>query len=90
MSLVGLSPDTPEQLAELAKKQKLTFPLLADPDGETLIAWGLRNPAIDAKPVPHPTAIAIDAEGVIRYLRTDEDFRERPAPEELLAALSND
>lgn len=82
-----MSPDEPDKLAELARKSKLTFPLLSDADGSTLSAWGLRNPQIDAKPIPHPTALVVDADGVIRYLRIDRDFRERPEPGALLGAL---
>ena len=87
MRIAGLSPDTTEELADLTRKSKLSFPLLSDAEGKTLSAWGLRNPEIDAKPIPHPTAIVVDAEGVVRYLRIDRDFRERPAPAELLSAL---
>jgi peroxiredoxin len=49
-------------------------------------AWGLVNPS---KPnVPHPTAVIVDANGTIRYFRQDVDYKNRPSPGELLAALA--
>ncbi|MCH9719670.1 MAG: thioredoxin-dependent thiol peroxidase [Actinomycetia bacterium] len=40
ISVVGLSPDTPEKLAKFRDKESLTFPLLSDPDKEVLAAYG--------------------------------------------------
>ena len=40
VSVVGLSPDTPEKLAKFRDKESLTFPLLSDPDKEVLAAYG--------------------------------------------------
>ncbi len=38
--VLGLSPDTPEQLARFRDEQSLTFPLLSDPSKEVLTAYG--------------------------------------------------
>lgn len=38
--ILGISPDTPDKLAEFATNENLTFPLLADPEKTTLQAWG--------------------------------------------------
>ncbi|MGL4173592.1 MAG: peroxiredoxin [Actinomycetota bacterium] len=38
--VVGISPDTPEKLAQFVEKEALTYPLLADPDHRTLSTWG--------------------------------------------------
>ena len=37
--VLGISPDTPAQLAEFVDQETLTFPLLADPDRTVLVAW---------------------------------------------------
>lgn len=37
-AVLGLSPDTPEKLAEFREHEGLTFPLLADPDQAVLLA----------------------------------------------------
>jgi peroxiredoxin Q/BCP len=39
-TVLGLSPDQPEQLAKFRKRDGLTFPLLSDPDKEVLQAYG--------------------------------------------------
>ena len=39
ISVVGISPDKPEKLAKFAEKHGVTFPLLSDPEKETLAAW---------------------------------------------------
>jgi peroxiredoxin Q/BCP len=38
--IIGVSPDTPDKLASFRDAEQLTFPLLADPDKATLIAYG--------------------------------------------------
>lgn len=38
--VLGISPDTPQALAKFAEKEKLTFPLLADPEKKVLQEWG--------------------------------------------------
>lgn len=38
--VIGISPDSPEKLAEFVAKESLTYPLLADPDKAVLEAYG--------------------------------------------------
>jgi peroxiredoxin Q/BCP len=40
LAVVGISPDPPAKLAKFRDAQRLTFPLLSDPDREVLTAWG--------------------------------------------------
>lgn len=40
LAVVGISPDTPEKLAQFTTAQSVGFPLLSDPDKETLRAYG--------------------------------------------------
>ena len=40
IAVVGISPDKPEKLAKFRDAEKLTFPLLSDPDRKVLSAWG--------------------------------------------------
>ena len=40
LDVIGISPDKPEKLAKFRDAQKLTFPLLSDPDRRVLTAWG--------------------------------------------------
>ena len=59
--------------------------MLSDPNLEVITAWGLVNPS--SPKVPHPTAVIVDGDGVIRYLRQDVDYKSRPSVDELLGAL---
>ncbi|EHR62720.1 thioredoxin-dependent thiol peroxidase [Saccharomonospora cyanea] len=38
--VLGISPDKPEKLAKFTENEKLTFPLLSDPDKTVLTEWG--------------------------------------------------
>ena len=40
LDVVGISPDKPAKLARFRDAEGLTFPLLSDPERETLQAWG--------------------------------------------------
>ncbi|UEA36310.1 thioredoxin-dependent thiol peroxidase [Mycobacterium avium subsp. avium] len=40
LDVVGISPDNPEKLAKFRDAEKLTFPLLSDPDRKVLTAYG--------------------------------------------------
>jgi peroxiredoxin Q/BCP len=40
ITVVGISPDTPEKLAKLRARDHLTFPLASDPDKAVLTAYG--------------------------------------------------
>ena len=40
LDVVGISPDKPEKLAKFRDAEKLTFPLLSDPERKVLTAYG--------------------------------------------------
>ena len=40
IDVVGISPDPPAKLAKFRDAERLTFPLLSDPDRKVLTAWG--------------------------------------------------
>ncbi|ADT98623.1 MULTISPECIES: thioredoxin-dependent thiol peroxidase [Mycolicibacterium] len=40
LDIIGISPDKPEKLAKFRDAEKLTFPLLSDPEKKVLEAWG--------------------------------------------------
>lgn len=39
-AVIGISPDTPEKIAEFRNEGSFTFPLLSDPERKVLTAWG--------------------------------------------------
>ena len=66
----------------------IEFPLLSDPDHRIIDRYGLFNPdAPRDSPVPHPTTLVIDREGVVRWKFVEVDYRIRPSHEDILAAL---
>ena len=82
----AISADDPQRLREYRDREAIELPILLDPDLETIKRYGLLNPA-DRRGIPHPTAIIVDRGGVVRYMRIDVNFRERPAVGELLEFL---
>lgn len=40
LDVIGISPDKPEKLAKFRDAEKLTFPLLSDPERKVLAAYG--------------------------------------------------
>ena len=85
MEVWAISPDAPDKLASFASQEGIEFTLLSDGDQEAIKAWGIVNPK---KPtVPHPTAVVVDGEGIVRYLRQDIDYKNRPSVSEVLEAV---
>jgi peroxiredoxin len=64
------------------------FPLLSDPDHRVIDRYGLFNPNESRRrPVPHPTTLVIDRDGVVRWKFVEVDYRIRPSNDDILAAL---
>jgi peroxiredoxin len=82
-----ISNDDPQKLRELREYEGLAMPFLLDPGAETIKKYGVYNEQSD-RVIPHPTALIIDKQGVVRYVRVDEDYKIRPSVEELLEALN--
>lgn len=65
------------------------YPLLSDPDHRVIDRYGLFNPDESRRrPVPHPTTLVIDRRGVVRWKFVETNYRIRPEPEDILAALN--
>ncbi len=66
------------------------YPLLSDPDHRVIDRYGLFNPnESKRRPVPHPTTIVIDMEGVVRWKFVEVNYKIRPELEDILAALED-
>lgn len=66
--VLGISPDTPEKLAEFAERDSLNFTLLSDPDKEVMTAWGAFGEKKNYGRVVQGvirSSIVVDAEGVV-------------------------
>ena len=65
------------------------FPLLSDPDHAVIDRYGLYNPnESKRRPVPHPTTLVIDLEGIVRWKFVEINYKIRPELADILAALA--
>jgi peroxiredoxin Q/BCP len=71
-AVLGVSPDPVAKLAEFARRDGLTFPLLSDPDRTTLAAWGaFGEKKLYGKVVTGVirSTVVVDPEGVVAWAR---------------------
>lgn len=86
--VVGISYDKPDVLHRFSQR-RVSFPLLSDPESAAIGAYGIRNneaPAEYAGVSLHGTFV-LDRNGVIRSKIFQLSYAERPAVDNLLAAL---
>jgi peroxiredoxin len=70
---------------------EIDFPLLSDPDHRTIDAYRLHDPAYDGgklNGIPHPAVYVIDKRGMVAWAKVESNYRERPANDEIRAALN--
>lgn len=88
-SVIGVSPDSVEEIRAFSDAESLTFPLLADPDAAVAKAWGawgektigdrtfdgvIRSTfVLDADGVVQRAEYGVDPEGHVARLRTELD-----------------
>lgn len=64
------------------------YRMLTDQDHRVIDRYGLFNPDESrGRPVPHPTTLVVDREGVVRWKFIEIDYKIRPSNEDILAAL---
>ena len=87
IQVVGVSYDSVDVLAKFAKKRKITFPLLSDPDSKVIKAYGVLNDkaAGQRAGIPHPGTFLIDQQGIIRAMLPGT-VRKRHSADDLLSA----
>ena len=86
--VVGISYDAVAVLDTFAKKQKIEFPLLSDPDHKTIVAYGLLNKEAKARQegIPYPGTMILDREGVIRAKLFFDGIVKRHTPTDIIQA----
>lgn len=97
VKLYAISVDPPEVSKEFAVKLaadgrgEIKFPLLSDPDHQTIDAYGLHDPAYDGGKfagIPHAAVYVIDKKRIVTWAKVESNYRERPANDEVRAALN--
>lgn len=92
MRVAAMSYDDVAVLAEFGAANDVGYRLLADPGGRYMASLGIRNDEYGADHfahgVPHPGVLYVDPTGVVILKRAVPGYRDRPALDELLAAVS--
>ena len=88
IQVVGISYDDTKVLKTFSDRMKIAFPMLSDPESQTIEAYHIRNQAARGKAVgvPNPGTFILDREGVIRAKLFLENFRARHTTDELIKA----
>jgi peroxiredoxin len=87
--VAGVVTDLPATNAGLAEQAGLEYPILADPELRTIDAYGLRHAGAgpDRADIARPASILVDGAGIVRWTDVTENYRIRPTPAEVLAAI---
>ena len=97
VKLYAISVDPPDVSKDFAKKiasdgkGEVNFPLLSDLDHKTIDIYGLGDPAYERQKfdgIPHPAVYVIDKAGKVTWAKVESNYRERPANDEIRAALT--
>lgn len=77
-----------EDLSDLQAELGTGVTLLSDPLGRAVDAYGVRDPrGVPKDPLARPATFHVDRSGVLRDRWLAAAYRQRPDPEEILAAL---
>jgi peroxiredoxin len=85
-----VSVDPPAKSRRLKERLKSRFTFLADQEGKLLDAFGIRHRGgrNDGLDIAYPTAVLVDADGVVRWIFVSGSYRERARAEEIFAAIA--
>ncbi len=89
MKLAAISYDSEEILKYFSARQKIEYPLLADPDSKVIRAYGVLNREATGmqKGFARPGYFFLDPKGVIREKFFDARYRERLSGNSVIAKL---
>lgn len=99
--MVGVSPDSPENLAHAVTKNGLGYTLLSDSDGSLIKALGVAfqvpknyEPLVDKSSnganktfLPVPAVYVLNEQQEVEFMFVNPDFKKRLQPKMLLAVL---
>jgi len=85
---VAISVDTPGVSRDLASKAGFTFPILSDPQTETIRHYNLlhKGGGPEGSDIARPAEFLVDSSGTVRWTNFTEDVRIRAKADEMLAA----
>lgn len=87
-TLIGVSYDPPETLADFKAAKDLPYGLYSDVGSAAIDAFDLRNPGVPAGSrydgIPHPAIIFIAADGTVKAVMREEGYKDRPAVDAIM------
>ena len=85
-----MSVDPPAASRRLKQRLKSRFNFLADQQGALLDALGIRHRGgrNDGVDIAYPTAVLVDADGVVRWIFQSGSYRERARAEQIFEAIA--
>jgi peroxiredoxin len=85
-----VSVDPPAASRRLKERLESRFTFLADPQGVLLDGLGIRHRGgrNDGVDIAYPTAVLVDADGVVRWIFQSDSYRERARADEIFAAIA--
>ena len=85
-----MSVDPPAASRRLKERLESRFTFLADPEGVLLDGLGIRHRGgrNDGGDIAYPTAVLVDADGVVRWIFQSDTYRERARADEIFAAIA--
>jgi len=83
-TVVGISVDDVARNAAMVDKLVLPFPLLSDPDGRVIAAWGVYD---ETQRIARPAIFVVSPDRGIAYRYVGDDFADRPGDDGILVAL---
>jgi peroxiredoxin len=90
-TLATLSYDTPAILADFAEREAIGYAMLSDEGSAMIDAFDLRDPQYGeesfANGVPRPAILVIGTDGTVRAKMVETDYRVRPEPSDIVAAV---
>lgn len=88
--VLAVSVDTSETTTDKLGGEGFDFPLLSDPDGEAIDAYGVRHiqGGIGGVDIARPATFLIDREGRIAWRDLTDNWRIRPRPRVLVEKLA--
>jgi peroxiredoxin len=86
VQVAGIVVDEPARNLAMVEKLLLPFPILSDPEGEVIKAYGVWNPGEGGVAKPALFLIRPDSSVAFQYVGTD--FADRPTDEELFAVAT--
>jgi len=90
IEIAAISVDSTEDSRKLSQARGYTFPVLSDPQAETIRRYGLHpKGGEDGHDIARPAEILIDPSGTIRWENLTDDLRVRARPGQVLQAFDN-